>query len=86
MQNAENPQTHFIQVFKVKDAVLGPLILQFQEVLLARADTDSLKNRNVLNPVDDGDLMGLPAYRSVKLMKDILFHNKFRNLSVAFTK
>ena len=65
MHAVDNPQNHFIHEFKHKDVVLAPLLVQFQDVFMVRADTDTLKNKNILNPVDDGDLMGLPAVRPV---------------------
>lgn len=65
MNVVENPQNHFIHEFKHRDVVFAELIVQFQDVLIVRADTDNLKNRNILNPLDDGDLMGLPAIRPV---------------------
>ena len=67
INTAESPQNHFIHEFKHRDGVLAPLLLQFQDVLMARSDTDNLKNRNILNPVDEGDLIGLPAIRSVSI-------------------
>ena len=62
----EHPQNHFINEFKHMDNVFSPLLVQFQDTFMARADTDSLKNKNILNPVDDGDLMGLPSVRPVR--------------------
>jgi NCK-associated protein 1 len=63
INTVETPQNHFIHEFKHKDGVLAPLICQFTDVLTVRMDTDNLKNKNIFNPVDDGDLMGLPAVR-----------------------
>lgn len=63
-----NCQNHFIATFKQRDVVLGPLLLRLGPVLAARQDADALKNKNILSPLDDGELMGAPAYRPVRVV------------------
>lgn len=67
-RDGEHLQRHFIDSFVTCYVLLRPLMCQLQDSLAVYEDCDSLRNSFTLNPINDGDKLGLPSQKKVRIL------------------